>query len=159
MMIYILLTVLIVCAFLRLKRSNTIPLSLEQAVSEVLYHVDDGIDDDGMGLQEVVHRGRLRAILVQSAKNEFGLIKRSAANHQMVRKFMRDKMRERGVRPKHIQQNLDVAVACFFIPSVQDVLARQIGATQIAIERDDQMNTVWQSAYRCVTGMLGFETS
>ncbi len=158
-MIYILLTVLCVLAYLRLKRSNTIPLSLEVAVNEVLCHVDDGIDDDGLGLQEVVHRGRLRAILVQSAKNEFGLIKRSMANHHMVRKFMRDKMRERGVRPKHIQQNLDVAVACFFIPSVQDVLARQVGATRVAIERDEQINTAWQSAYRFVTGMLGFEVS
>lgn len=102
-------------------------------------------------------RGKFQAKLIQIAKAEFGLLRRTEANRLMVRKFLRDHMREHGMRPTHIAQHLDVSTACFFIPSEQDMIAHQLGASREALSRDRVINTIWESAYGAIGRMLGFK--
>lgn len=101
-------------------------------------------------------RGRFQGKVVSIAKAEFGYLQRTEANRLMVRKFMRDFMRERGMRPTHVAQHLDVSVACFFIPSDQDMLAHQVGATRDALTRNGMINTLWESYFGPIGRMLGF---
>jgi hypothetical protein len=138
-----------------------IPKAVEDHVANVLANVDDGdftpteLENEGF-FTAGMKRGRFQAKLVAIAKAEFGLLPRTQANRLMVRKFLRDHMRERGMRPTHIVQHLDVGVACFFIPSAQDMIAHQLGASREAITREVVINTAWESAYGYIGHMLGF---
>lgn len=134
--------------------------AIEDHVADVLRHVDDATVEEGEEEEAFytprMPRGRFQGKVVAIAKAEFGHLQRTEANRLMVRKFMRDFMRERGMRPTHIAQHLDVSVACFFIPSDQDILAHQVGATREAHTRDGLINTLWESYFGPLGRMLGF---
>jgi hypothetical protein len=142
--------------------SRFIPMSVERHVVNVMANIDDGDfseeEKDETFYDPKMKRGRFQARLVCVAKAEFGLLPRSQANKLMVRKFLRDYMRERGMRPTHIVQHLDVSVALVFIPSEQDVIAHQLGASKAALDRDRLINTLWYSAYGYFGRMLGFKS-
>jgi hypothetical protein len=123
-----------------------------------LDNTDFSLDEEDKGFYTAgMSRGRFQAKVVSIAKAEFGYLNRTQANRLMVRKFMRDFMRERGMRPTHIAQHLDVSVACFFIPSDQDMIAYQLGASREAISRDRVINTLWESYFGPIGRMLGFK--
>jgi hypothetical protein len=123
-----------------------------------LDNTDFSLDEEDKGFYTAgMSRGRFQAKVVSIAKAEFGYLNRTQANRLMVRKFMRDFMRERGMRPTHIAQHLDVSVACFFIPSDQDMIAHQLGASREAISRDRVINTLWESYFGPIGRMLGFK--
>jgi len=163
-MIFLALAIIILAGCLwwfRPRNSLAIPKSVEAHVADVMANVDNGdfppteLENEGF-FTAGMKRGRFQAKLVAIAKAEFGLLGRTQANRLMVRKFLRDHMRERGMRPTHIAQHLDVSVACFFIPSEQDMIAHQLGASREALTRDAMINTAWQSAYGFLGRMLGF---
>jgi hypothetical protein len=135
---------------------------LENHVIDVMANVDDGDfseEEEGDEFQDgMVNRSRFQAKLITMAKTEFGLLPRTSANKLMVRKFLRDAMREHGMRPSHILQHLDVSVACFFIPSSQDILAHQLGATREAHNRDGLISMMWESYFGPLGRMLGFSS-
>lgn len=144
-------------------RAFAIPKSVEEHVTNVLAHVDNGDfsteEEEKDGFYTAgMKRGRFQAKLVAIAKAEFGLLPRTHANRLMVRKFLRDHMRERGMRPTHIAMHLDVSVACFFIPSEQDMLAHQLGASREALTREGVINTLWESYFGPLGRMLGFHS-
>lgn len=131
---------------------------LERGVLNTQASVDDLVlqtvldDADFVGLRP----HHFQSKLITLAKSEFGLLKRTEANRLMVRKFMRDHMREHGVRPSHIAAHLDKSVAIFFIPTKMDIEAVQVGATSLAHERNNRILADWQSFFGRIGGMLGF---
>lgn len=131
----------------------------ESHITNVLADVDGGDFDE----EEEVTRfsvgpgtGRFQAKVVLAAKAEFGLLQRSNANRLMVRKFMRDLMRDHKMRPSHIHENIEICVALFFIPSKYDISAYKVGASLEAITRDNDVHTWWESFYGPIGRMLGF---
>lgn len=156
------IVLLILVWWFRRPKPGTIPVAVERLVVDVMANVDD-IDSESEGDdQEFFHpkmkRKNFLARLVRLAKSEFGLIPRTQANKLMVRKFLRDHMREKKMRPSHIVQHLDVSVACFFIPSEQEIIAHQLGAAREAHNRDGLINSLWDSAYGNFGRMLGFKS-
>jgi hypothetical protein len=103
--------------------------------------------------------GRFQAKVIVAAKAEFGLLRRTEANRLMVRKYMRDRMRDHGMRPSHVNQHLDVSVAIFFVPSKHDLMAHQLGASRVVAERDNALHTSWTSFWGDFGKMLGFSWS
>jgi len=147
---------------------TTRPQAISVAVERHVVNVMANIDDEGLASDEeegkvffdpTMKKSRFQAKIVAIAKVEFGLLPRTTANRLMVRKFMRDYMREKLMRPTHIIQHLDVSVACFFIPSDQDITAHQFGATREALNREGMMTSLWESAYGHLGAMLGFSKS
>jgi hypothetical protein len=120
-LIITLLCFLLVALLLRkpIKRKN-VPFEVEDHVIEVLANLDswEKLDDNNHS-----SRGAYQAKIIALAKAEFGLLKRTEANRLMVRKFLRDQMRDRKMRPTHIAAHLDISVSCFFIPSKADLIA------------------------------------
>lgn len=163
MILFVLGIIILLAVFWVLKPKNSlaIPKAVEVHVADVMANVDSGnfppteLENEGF-FTAGMKRGKFQAKLVAIAKAEFGLLARTQANRLMVRKFLRDHMRERGMRPTHIAQHLDVSVACFFIPSEQDMIAHQLGASREALTRESVINTAWQSAYGFLGHMLGF---
>jgi len=141
-------------------KSKRIPLSVENHVSEVMAYLDAGEDEEELELEDnFLPRGKSQARMIALAKSEFGYLKRTEANRLMVRKFLRDTMRERLMRPSHIAQNVDICVACFFIPSKVDVISMQMGAARLTTNRNEEMATEWVSWYGSLKHMLGFQIS
>lgn len=138
---------------------DTIPEEVEKHVDNVLANVDtNGFtkEEEESEFGKISTRGRFQAKLVKLAKSEFGLLKRTEANRLMVRKFLRDHMRDHGMRPSHIAEHLDVGVACFFIPCRQDVIAHQVGSSNKAQVMEQMIQTQWESVFRPLGRMLGF---
>jgi hypothetical protein len=132
---------------------------VEFHVVDVMANVDNGDfteKEEDVDFSKITSRGRFQAKLITLAKSEFGLIPRSEANRLMVRKFLRDQMRERGMRPTHIAAHVDVSVSCFFIPSKNDLVAHQVGAAMKTLEMDEKINGEWESIFRPIGRMLGF---
>lgn len=70
-------------------------------------------------------RGTFIASLVRAAKAEFGTPTPIEANRMAVRRFVRDLMVERGVRPSHQMLHLDLVVAWVFVPSDQEIVGQR----------------------------------
>jgi hypothetical protein len=154
------LVITFVCLFLILlwkvyhfafkRRVYVIPEEVDLLAEDVMANVDAGEcgeDEEDHFFVPEGNRGKFLAKIVLLAKAEFGLLKRLESNRLMVRKYLRDLMRERGMRPSHIAQQLDVGVALFFVPSETDVLAHQIGATKEVTMRSFMVSTMWESFY------------
>jgi hypothetical protein len=69
----------------------------------------------------------------------------------MVQKFVRDTMKEHGVRPTHIAYLLPIAVEATFIPTRSDVDAAKMRAATVVLDREDEIGryaegqaTLWQ---------------
>lgn len=166
MLLELIIAILVCCLCLTLyllRRREAISHSLERRVTDVLAHVDDiecSEEVDGeVFFEKHYSRGTFQAKVIKIAKAEFGYLKRSEANRLMVRKYMRDVMRDRGMRPSHIAHHVDMCVAIFFIPSRMDMEAHQIGATRDAHQRDVVMKTAWYSFFGPLGSMLGFSSS
>jgi hypothetical protein len=132
------------------RRIHVIPEDVDLLAKDVMANVDAGECEEEEGSHFYVpdgNRGKFLAKIVLLAKAEFGLLKRLESNRLMVRKYLRDLMRERGMRPSHIAQQLDVGVALFFVPNEADVLAHQIGATMEVTMRSFMVSIMWESFY------------
>jgi len=64
--------------------------------------------------------------LMGEVKVQFGCPTMSEANRLMVRRWVRDKMRERKMRVTHQRQWLDIVTNSVFLPSDEDIMAREM---------------------------------
>ncbi len=162
MQIEILFAICVVYALWRLfKRTPRLTKEFEAHVTDVMANVDDCTfteEEEGDYFNHM-NRGRFQAKVIAAAKAEFGLLQRTHANRLMVRKFMRDLMRDRKMRPSHIAQHLDVSVSIFFIPSKADIDAHKVNASLEALIRDGEVSSVWESYYGALGRMLGFSSA
>jgi len=78
------------------------------------------------------------AFCCKEAKAQFGLPKRNEANYIMVRRFVRDRMVARGLRPQHIAEHLPKVVAYVFIPSESEIFARDMLMSNIVLDRTER---------------------
>jgi hypothetical protein len=158
MFLYVSFLIVFSCLYVFVKRT-TISWDVQKRVIDTLASVDDEefsfVEDNSISALQVKPT-RFRAFVVRIAKGEFGLLRRTRANQLMVQKFMRDYMREHGVRPSHIGLHLPMCVACFFIPSKQEIEAHQYGVSYIAYERDWMVRDLWNLYYGGLRSMLGF---
>lgn len=136
---------------------NRIPEWIENDLDDTLASVDEiGDDDDETFFSVDMSRPRLRGKIIRLAKNEFGLLSRSKANRLMVRKFIRERMVELGMRPSHISDHLDWCTVCVFVPSKREIAAHQMGATLSANVRDVEAHTSWSGYRDQLGGFLSF---
>lgn len=70
------------------------------------------------------------AAVVNSAQNEFGCPTRSEANMLVVRKYVKDLMVARGMRPTHIARHIDLVVSLVFVPNDRQIQARRYFASE-----------------------------
>jgi hypothetical protein len=84
---------------------------------------DDGHVTSDPEIVRRLHRGRFLAALVRHAKTEFGTPLPIESNRLAVRRFVRELMVERGLRPTHQLLYLDLVVEWVFIPSDQEIVA------------------------------------
>jgi len=148
---------IIVLVFLREKFSFKTSIQLEEHVSKVLHFVDNPYQVRGDEIKDVRKmRGRFQAWLIGEAKIEFGMLQRSESNRLMVRKYLKDLMINKGMRPSHIHANLDMSVAIFFIPSKIDIAVNSVGATLDAQRRNDKYYGEWTSMFGRLGQKLGF---
>jgi hypothetical protein len=80
------------------------------------------------------HKGSFRTYLVQMGKAKFGTPTQTEANRLVVRKYLYDLCRERGLVARHIVDHLDMATALVFVPSREELVSLAI--TQTALSRD-----------------------
>jgi hypothetical protein len=86
-------------------------------------------DGSGEGVVRMVpdgSRGRFIGGIVLAAKAVFGTPTDDLANRLVIRKFLRDLMEERGMRPTHIMRFLDLCVELVFIPSNVEVQTKRM---------------------------------
>jgi RNase P/RNase MRP subunit POP5 len=155
MLVYILFAVFSCILIWKCRPAKRSGFVIEQSVEEFATGVMANIDGDDLVEEEdepefynpVRKQGRFVAKVVTMAKANFGSCVKSEANRLMVRKFMLDLMRERGMRCTHITQHLDICVALFFVPSNAQIVAAQIASTREAITRTTLVSAVWESFY------------
>jgi hypothetical protein len=95
-------------------------------------------------------RERREAFIVtcsQMAKNHFPLNKRSEANRQVVKKYIYDIMKERGMRPQHIRSSLPMAIALTFTRDEYDVEVEQFEQTDAYLKNNVETQYYAQSGW------------
>jgi hypothetical protein len=89
-----------------------------------------------------------------AARVVFGLPRRTEANmlavSHKVRQYMSAPVTEGGLgmRPTHVQFYAPLAAALVFIPNRMDIMAQQMLATEVAVERDMEHRTEWRGTRR-----------
>lgn len=104
-----------------------------------------GSDDDGDVAVPTCATGRMRCArqCAWYVKSKVGLPKRTEANREMVSRLARDWLRDRGLRPSHICRVAPIATALVFVPSADDVDARQIDACTAAVDAREAYEAGW----------------
>lgn len=147
---------------LRPQKRPIVDRNIETLASDIMQGVDSNaasakMDIDNMGSTR--KSGPFIAYIVVQAKAEFGLLKRLEANRLMVRKFLLELMKAQGMRPTHIAQHLDIAVAMVFVPSDSDIIAHKINATREVYDRGEEMKSTWESFFGYFGPMKRFTSS
>jgi len=106
-----------------------------QTVVKLVDDQDDAGEYDPSLVGGITVHGRYMNRVVKMAKAEFGLLERTKANALMVTRFVRDTMREHGVRPSHIAHFSPVVTAMVFVPTSSDVMAAELMATTAVLDR------------------------
>lgn len=146
------------------RRVSRIPKTLEEMTERILAKVDLGgfpeLGEQWSNVYDNIEgQDNFRASVIRAAKAEYpDIMERTAANRMMVTRFMRDLMRERGMRPTHIVDNINVCVAIFFIPSMQQIQGLQVDATFSAHMREDEAKCDWFSFFHGFGGRLKYQS-
>jgi siderophore synthetase component len=74
--------------------------------------------------------------LVQMGKAKFATPQRTEANKLVVRKYLYDLCRERGLLARHINDHLDIATNLVFVPSRDELTGLAIPFTERSKIRD-----------------------
>lgn len=90
-------------------------------------------------------RGMLGMALGRAAQGEFGLQDRSVAQTEVVRKWCRDKAREKGVRDVDMAGVLEYAIVAYYTPQRDMIAARQATASDAFrdLRADWERKWVW----------------
>jgi hypothetical protein len=103
-----------------------------RALCDKIHTGVDSYDGDATDVCEVARVGGKRVaspiciIAVQEARCRLGICNDNKANRLMIGKFIRDWMRERGMRPSHIAKYSVIALECYFVPTEAEVFAAEI---------------------------------
>jgi len=73
--------------------------------------------------------------LCNEAKAKFGLPKRTEANYLMVRRWVRDQMEERKMRPQHMVAQEPYVTSFVFVPSPAEIGAKEMLSTSVVVSR------------------------
>lgn len=90
-------------------------------------------DDGAAGSQ--MRRGKWMPWAVRQIKAEIGLVKDNAGNRMVIRRKFHNLAVEKGIRPTHIQEMIDIAIELVLLPTETDVLAAQLRKTKSWKER------------------------
>lgn len=91
----------------------------------------------GLLAQLVTPSGRNRAARRAAAhvRAKVGLLKRTEANDLVVGRLLRDYLSEKGVRPTHVVAIEPIARTYYYMPTTEDIYARQLDASRSAVEQ------------------------
>lgn len=130
-----------------------------QQVANQVFDSDENADDDPDGVKDEVNdlhvsgfknsrlRGRYTHRVLAQVKAEFPSLAHTQANELVLDRYIRDIMREHGLRPSHIACLKPIIVALAFVPSDGEIMARQVLATSQALDRVDEVRkVVYESA-------------
>lgn len=137
--------ILVLCVLWALQPRYALTLAEETTGLEML----DRVDSDELEVGETgaapwgdepwrvtaSNRTRFLGAVVREAKNEFGVPEDNAANRLVLRKFIRDKMVDRGMRPSHISTFLDFAIEMVFVPSINQLQAKRLRKSAAWVDR------------------------
>jgi hypothetical protein len=102
--------------------------------------VDDfTTDDNTWGLDPKMYRSGFIASLIKHARYEYGPLSECEANRLMVRRFLRDAMRKRGMREAHVAKHLDVATSLYFVPLHVEVETARLRKTLVVARLEDAL--------------------
>jgi hypothetical protein len=98
------------------------------------------------------------------AKTHFGVQAMNTANRLAVRRWIRDKMVEGGLRPSHISGHIEVSTNLTFIPTIAEMQSRVMLTTQCSVGVMDEWNTIgrgtrrWYKPWTYNNRVLSFDT-
>jgi hypothetical protein len=85
----------------------------------------DGVEADNKEKKKFNHKHCInRAIAV--VRSQIGVVRENSANRLVVGRKIRDAMQEMEMRPTHISRFAGMAVELYFVPTDDDLFARQI---------------------------------
>jgi len=146
-------------------KSNDIPLNVESLAAKIVATIDAPTDEgedclDGeTGKVRPERKASYISVCASMARVEFGGMKRTEANKMMVHKYIRDVMRDHGVRPSHIALLLPQAVEFAFVENAGEIIARQMRASDAVQTRSEVSSVGWTSRLRKIQHNLGFKSS
>ncbi len=85
--------------------------------------------------------------VAQLAMVEYGVLEMTRSNELVLHKFCRDYMVKRGVRPKHMIEQLPLAVQLAFIPTESFIDARKVMASSAALRKHREWNATWVNPF------------
>jgi len=119
-----------------------VPNSVQDQAEELLNSVDD--PEVEVGEEEkyrLSEKPRFISVLVAEAKLEFpGAIKNKPGTRECIHHFVSARMKQRGMRPKHMADMLPIVVELVITPSNAETQARQFRNTLAVINREDDYN-------------------
>lgn len=80
-------------------------------------------------------RGTFIGAVVRAAKVKFGVPEDILANRMCVRKFVSDMMEDRGMRPTHISEHIDMVVELVFLPNARELESARMRHSVAFMER------------------------
>lgn len=117
-------------------------------------------------------RRRLRAVLVQEARAEFGAPRPDVmkgvvheATRIKVATYLRKLCRDRNVRTQHIAENVDAAVSLYFVPTRRDIKLAYVETSahvadrhgELARARNGQLGSLWRTFLAALGHPVGHE--
>lgn len=117
-------------------RSECLPPSEEEVT-------DPSVVMTKRGPGEAPNRSRARgdrfvAAMAKCALAEFGRMKHTEVNRMMVRKFIRDKMREHDHRDAHIVRDIERCTELVFLPTEYDLDLKRWKSSRTAVRMYDE---------------------
>jgi len=79
----------------------------------------------------------------REAKAEFGVLRKTQVNYDMVRRWVLRKLQSREMRPQHISRCIPNIVAYVFTQTEEEISGRQFMMTDLVRERDERMREVF----------------
>lgn len=154
---------------------------VSKLLDELNTYDDDGEDDKGNSTGGVappeglpmeshgrIHPGPMMGKCVVKyalmAKSHFGVLPRTTANRMSVRRWVRDKMIEGGLRPSHISGHIELSTNLVFIRTIAEIQAEYVMTTQSSVSADDEWNSIrrgsrrWWKPWTYNNRVLTFET-
>jgi hypothetical protein len=129
---------------------GTMTLYQGPVVESGLIRPYDGLGDDARPKTRFVRDGestRFQRFIVKHLQVEFGSLKTTVANREVVRRKCVSIMRSYGLRDSHIQQHSRLVVSMYFIRSVHDIDDQKLWYSDEVSRRETEYNARWYSGF------------
>lgn len=97
---------------------------------------------------------RCAVITAHHVKSQMGPVKRTEANRLVAARIARDYLKDRGVRPTHMNQIIPIALALVFTPTEADILEQQLMGSTAFVEADEDHTATYHSRGSGLVGWL-----